>query len=194
MEAKSDKRLRIGGWLLSFPILLCLTAGAARSEGLYTRTDELLCGDTKVQAFTTCTEETDPHIPICTEQHFLFINEQAGTSVKVRASGRRTIAEPIKPRGTMMILDGLAWEWACVKGKAGLYVIIDYGTEGNCETCEWAEVFDLKGRKVLTDKSDKASRTARERERFSKKYDSLGLPNPWPFDAFTPIKLLKKDK
>ena len=44
MKAKDDNRLRIVGWLISFSILLALTNGIARGEGLYTRTDELSCG------------------------------------------------------------------------------------------------------------------------------------------------------
>jgi hypothetical protein len=79
-------------------------------------------------------------------------------------------------------------------GKAGPYIIINYSTAGTCGACEWSEVFDLKGKKVLTDKSDNDPPTNRQIERFNKKWDSLGLPNPWPEKAFIDIKLQKKDR
>jgi len=73
------------------PLLLFLTlslfAAVARGEELYTRVDELMCGDAKVQAVTTCTLEPIGYFPDCTEQHFLFSNRRAGTSVRVKASG-----------------------------------------------------------------------------------------------------------
>jgi len=176
--------------LPSFVILFLLLVSVASGEELYTRTDELSCGDAKVQAVTTCTEETNPYFPRCTGQHFIFSNQRGRTSVRVKASG-----EPGDDRiGTMPALGGLAGNWACVKGKAGLYILIDYWTGGNCETCEWCEVFDLKGRKVLTDKTDKYVKTDREMVRFNKKWDSLGLPDPWPEDSFISIKVLKTDR
>jgi hypothetical protein len=194
MEAERDMRFR-GAWaFVSFSIFFLLVSTAACGEELYTRKDELQCGDVLVRAFTTCTEETDLPLPNCTEQHFIFSNQRTGTLVKIRASGKRSVAEPIEPTGTMMILDGLAGDWACVKGKSALYVILRYGNGGNCGPCEWYEVLDLKGRKLLTDKKKGEPIADRKTERFYKKWDSLGLPNPWPWSSFSSIKLQKTDK
>ena len=89
MGAGHDVRFR-GVWVFGFLSVLLIFITPAQGAGpkLYTRTDEMWCGDTKVQAFTTCTDGTVRPIPDCTEQHFLFSNKRAGTSVKIRASGR----------------------------------------------------------------------------------------------------------
>jgi len=81
-----------------------------------------------------------------------------------------------------------------VRGKAGLYVVINYWTGGNCGTCEWSEAFDLKGRRLFTDKAENELAMGRIARRFDRKWDSLGLPNPWPRNSFTRIKVLKMDK
>ncbi len=186
MDAKEVTRPKAAVPLLSFLILCVLLSTTPLAAELYTRTDELSCGDAKVQAVTTCITEPNPHFPECTEQHFLFSNPKAGISVRIRASG-----EPADERTAgMTILGGLAGDWACVKGKAGLYVVIGYWTGG---ICEWDEVFDLKGRRVLAEKGD-CRPTDRETIRFNKKWDSLGLPNPWPWNSFTNIRVLKTDK
>jgi hypothetical protein len=187
MEAGRDVWFK-GAWALAFfSILLLFMSTAVSGEGLYTRKDELQCGDVLVQAFTTCTQEPVALLPDCTEQHFIFSNQRTGTSVRIKASGEKA-EEQI---GTMKILSGLAGDWACIQGKAGLYVILNYWTGGNCGPCEWSEVFDLKGRRLAT---DRGAKTEANNGRFKKKWDALGLPQPWPRNSFTSIKVLKTDK
>jgi hypothetical protein len=82
-------------------------------------------------------------------------------------------------------LDALAWRWACVKGKTGSYVIIDYATGGNCRTCEWIEIFDTKGRRL---EQDGPNKTTPSISRFLRKWESLGLPETLPEDAYFVIK------
>lgn len=173
--------------------LLFSTASAPAATTLYTQTDELACGDTRVKVFTTCTigDIEDPQE--CTKQYFLFTDQRTGTELKVKASGRPS-SDPIEPGSKTKILDGLAWRWGCVRGKAGQYIMIDYGTGGNCETCEWVDIFDLNGRKVLTDRSDKDRRTDREIRRFRKKWKALGLPDRWPGDSLVRITTKRTDR
>ena len=83
MEVRRDMRFLAAGWLLYFSILF-LFATPLCAEELYTRTDELSCGNTVVQAFTTCTEDShDPKTAVCTDQHFVFINKKTGAADKV---------------------------------------------------------------------------------------------------------------
>lgn len=157
-------------------LLLLISITPVHATDLHTRTDELMCGGTKLSVYTTCIEETTEG-PQCTEQRFIFLDRKTGASAKAEGPGRRTIEAPIEPKGHVWFLDRVASAWGCFRGKGGPYVVTYGGNGGNCETCEWWEVFDLKGRKLLTDKSDKARRTDRERERFDKKWESLGLPS-----------------
>ncbi len=84
-------RFRAVGWLLYFSIFFLFTT-PLRAEELYTRTDELSCGNTVVQAFTTCTEDShDLDTAMCTDQHFLFINKATGASVRLEGSGDPTV-------------------------------------------------------------------------------------------------------
>jgi len=92
MEGKGDKRFRAAALFFSFSILYLLMSDIASGEGLYTRMDELSWGNTVVQAYTTCTEDShDDDTAVCTEQHFLFINKKTGTAVKVDASGKPVV-------------------------------------------------------------------------------------------------------
>jgi hypothetical protein len=187
MEAGRDMRFRRVWAFASFSILFLFLCTAASGEGLDTRKDELQCGDVLVQAFTTCTREEVILFPDCTEQHFIFSNQRTGTSVRIKGSEEKA-EEQI---GTLKILSGLAGDWACIRGKAGLYVILNYWTGGNCGPCEWSEFFDLKGRRLAT---DKGAKTEANNGQFKKKWDALGLPQPWPRNSFTSIKVLKTDK
>jgi hypothetical protein len=195
MEAGRDVIFRGVGISVSILVLFLVFVTFALGAGpkLHMQIDELSCGDVRVRAFTTCTKETGGPIPDCTEQHFLFSNQRTGISVRIPASGRLILPDSDEPKETMKILNGVAASWACVRGKAGPYVIMNYYTGGTCETCEWSEVFDANGRRLLTDKSDKDP-TDKEVKRFNKKWDSLGLPNPWPWNSFTLIKLQDTDK
>ena len=112
MDAKRNEGFRVAGWLVSFSILLALMGGAARGEGLYTREDELSCGNTVVQAFTTCTEDSrDVDTAVCTEQHFLFTDKETGASVRVQGPGK-----PVADRDAG---EGKMWG-ATVRGGMGL--------------------------------------------------------------------------
>jgi hypothetical protein len=175
--------------LLLFLTLPLIVSGVACGEGFYTRTDELSCGNTKVRAFTTCAGNSDPR-GSCTEQHFVFSDETTGAFVKVPASGETAAGANFEGRMGVWLY-GVAWQWACLKGKTGAYVVMTYANGGNCDTCEWVEIFDLKGRRLATDGGPKTNANI---ARFNKTWGSLGLPRLWPEKAFANIKLRKNDR
>jgi hypothetical protein len=83
------------------------------------------CVSALVQAFTTCTEDSDEvSYAECTEQHFLFLNRTTGVAVRVKASGHPVVHRDPEGSRTGVWLDGLAGDWACMNGKAGSYVVI----------------------------------------------------------------------
>ncbi len=183
MEIGHNVRFR-GVWAFGFLSVFLIFISPVHGEGLYTQTDELSCGDVKVQAFTTCTScstvLTDSE---CTEQHFLFINSNEEMSRKVTASGQ--LKERYAAHGKKMgkWLDALAGAWACLRGRHGSFVIIGYANGGNCPHCEWYEIFDLKGHMLASSRvPTTATKKGEERIRdaFGRKYNALGLPMPWP--------------
>lgn len=170
-------------------VLLILSGFVPLSWGaepaFQTATDELSCGEVKVKVVTTCTDERSPQ-PDCIRQHFVFSNQETGASVKVQGSGRLVKGDPPE---NFASLDALAVHWACVKGKAGPYVLIDYSTGGRCDSCQWHELFDLKGKRLAT---SQVVDPYGPDTRFTKKWDSLGLPEPWPGKE-SRIKLRRKN-
>jgi len=209
MEAKSDKRLRIAGWLLSFPILLTLTTGAARAERLYTRMDELSCGDARVQAFTTCTEDShDIDTAVCTDQYFVFIDKRTNAAIKVDASGKPIVYREAAPGQIEIWYDALARDWACLESRTGPLVYLMYGMtwdqgEGDAD---WEELLDLKGKRLASARKipiNRWSGSIKAYERYEEKilgpffkvWNSKDLPvHPAPLDAFDPIQIFKTDR
>ncbi len=192
MDAMEAVRFRIVGAVLSFSILFLFIGAAARGEEFFTRTDELSCGGTRVQTVATCAAESED-FPVCIDQHFVFFDKTTGTTVRVKASGDPFVDHEYVGKKTIYTtwLWGLARGWACIKGEAGPYIVLEYTKGGTCDTCKWYEVFDENGRKLA---SDKGAGTDNDIKRFDKTLNSLGLPRPWPRDSFIPIKLLNKDE
>jgi hypothetical protein len=192
MEARRDMRFRAVGWLLYFSILFLFTTPLCAEE-LFTRTDELSCGNTVVQAFTTCTEDShDVDTAVCMEQHFLFTDKKTGASVRLEGSG-----DPIVDRGfaggkTRILYNGLTRNWACLTGRAGFYVYVRVTRRIPTDTgYTWDELWDLRGRRLASTKGD----SDKIWKRFYRIWDSKDLPtHPLPDYAFVPIQLFKTDR
>jgi len=209
MDAKSRKRFRVVRWVLFFSTLLALTGGTVRGEELYTRTDELSCGNTVMRAYTTCTEDShDLDTAVCTDQHFLFINKKAGAVVKVDASGK-----PIADRGLAggkigIRYDALARDWACLESGAGSFVYLNYTQKAEPRDGDptWEELLDLKGKRLATGRMTPFSRWHSTRKtwnrtsdeinaKFNKVFHSKGFRgHPAPIDEFEPLQIFKTDR
>ena len=63
----------------------------------------------------------------------------------------------------------LAGSWGCAAGKSQEYLLVNFFNGGNCEQCERFEIVDLKGQRLTPDGKN-----------FSRKYERLGLPKPFP--------------
>ncbi len=196
MDATGDVRSGMARGFAGFSIFFFLFMGApADGKGLYTRTDQLSCGNTSVRAFTTCTEESeDVPTAACTEQHFLFRNETTGVFVKVEASGKPVHGRNRKGGGMRTRLRGLAVDWACLDWGSGSYVVIMYAICGpeTRDNRPWDEIFDLKSRRLA---SSEGPDERKAWEKFRKKWNSLDLPpGQWPIDEFISIQLFKTDR
>ncbi len=183
------------GIFLLASIILFPTNGVAKTK-FYSRTDELLCGATKVQAITTCTEDSvRPYPKKCTDQHFIFINKMTGKVVNVKGSSEYNANfDEVDEYGKKINkwISAWAYSWACVKGCKGSYIIIMYsaGGSGNCEGCEWAEIYNLNGKLLISDKGKPREKKNKE---FKEVYKDLGLPIKWPHSSFSYIKQLRKE-
>ena len=180
-----------------FSILVLFMGAAAHGQDLYTRTGELSCGNTKVQAFTTCTEDSDDVFGGgCTEQHFLFLNRTTGAKVKVNASGHLVIHRDPEGNRVGVWLDGFSGDWACVKGKAGSYVVVRHEIADTEVGYPRYEIFDVNGRKLASDRDiryRKDTKAENINTGFERTWHSLGLP-AWPWASFVSIQYFKKDR
>jgi hypothetical protein len=152
-------------------------------------TDELSCGQATVRAVSTCAEGQED-TPACTDQHFFITDKTTKTTARLKTSGD-PITERLPDDTSRTWLWGLARKWACMKGTAGSYMVLEYTKGGTCETCIWHDIYDLKGNRIA---SDKKNRTERDLETFRKEWDSLGLPHYWPWNSYVEIKLFKGAK
>ncbi|MEK6857926.1 MAG: hypothetical protein AABX39_05045 [Nanoarchaeota archaeon] len=104
----------------------------------YSVTDELVCGNVRVEAVSTCAEEADfPNGP-CINQKIFFIGKD---------DNKKLVKDLIDNE----ILSDMANSWGCVKDKKNKkYIAIGYGTGGNCTFCEWSEIYDLEGELLIS--------------------------------------------
>ncbi len=173
-------------------------SGTVNGKERFANVDEMECSDTVIKVSTECPSGNRPgSVFECTRQDLVFLNRKTGASTKVDCSG-----EPVRdpgPGGELSgnYLDALAVSWACVKGGIEWYLLVRYTTFGTCEDCEWTEIYSLKGYRLAADRTHHGQ-TGTERDRliveFRKACSHLGLPAPWPRDAFKRIRLLKPSK
>lgn len=111
----------------------------------YSVTDELVCRDVRIKAITECAEALDTPSGACINQKiFLVSKENKGKLVKDLIDDKSNIDNEV--------LNGKAISWGCVKDKENRkYIAISYGTGGHCSFCEWAEIYDLQGKLLITD-------------------------------------------
>jgi len=194
MKAKFIERH--AGIVFVLVLFSCVLTGTVNGKDLFTSVDEIECSDSVVKVFTECPPE-DNIIPLseCARQHFVFLNKTTGTSVEVECSGKNVAHSGPDGRSMGNYLDALAVSWACVRGTKGSYLLVTYQSGGT--QVEWVEIYSLEGRCLASDRircERTDSRGRRRINRFEETYRRLGLPAPWPHDAFKHIRLFKTDK
>lgn len=179
-------------------LFLCVFSGNVNGESLFSSIDEMACSDVVVKAFTTCPSDNKViSLSECTEQHFVFSNKRTGKSTEVKCHGETAAHFGPDGRSLGNYLDALAYSWACVEGMSGRYLLVLYTTGGTCDGCEWAEIYSLQGGRLAANKiqsKKKDAKTYNPLEKFKETYKRLGLPEPWPRDAFKDIKLFRADR
>lgn len=164
MNDLSTAKTSIAVVLLSFG-LLC--TGLAQGGQSYSKTAELLCNEIKISVKTSCSDDSSPVYPKCQSQTFAFINAKTSKVVPQRSEQATTVNV-----SGVKVIDGLAESWACLKGKYRTYLVARYYNGGNCDECEWVEIYDLAG-KHLTPNSRK------DHSVFDARLVELGLSEDW---------------
>jgi hypothetical protein len=176
-------------FLLVNMIILPIKTGAYAQQP-YTKKVELICDNAKVELITNCNDDTIPSFPECTEQFFVFTDLKTGESITKRASGSIKLVKDATGRPIRKCLDALATSWACVKGETQLYLLVGYYTGGNCNECEWFEIYEPNGKSL----SESRGKNIKEyKEEFKRTYNHFGLPKTWPTSSFIYIKLSRNN-
>ena len=130
--------------LLATSVLLVFSWNASYAQdSAYKST--LFCETTEITIATTCLTDSRPRFPNCQNQRIAFKDIRTGRIKIVNGSGELVVD---KFRTGGMTLDGLAGGWACVKGTTKSYLVLEYFNGGNCDECEWYEIFAADGRKM----------------------------------------------
>jgi hypothetical protein len=139
------------------------------TQAAYAKKSQLTCKDVNVVLTTNCVSENGRNVPDCQKQQFSFGNLKTGQIRIVEASGKLMIRDAATAKAT---IDGLASSWACIKGHADSYVVVGYYNGGNCEQCEWYEIYSKEGQALTPNaRTDKIS--------FTKAAEQLGLNENW---------------
>lgn len=135
------------------------------------------CDSIELKVITHCLENTQLS-PACisSEQHFIFKDKKNGTEIKKQSSSPKFkgsqyvfLEEYKNIIGDKPILQYLATSIACFKGKEDHYLEVGYYRGGNCDQCEYSELYDFKGNIIATDKG-KLQYHWKEKEKISGSY------------------------
>ena len=132
------------------------TAPAASAPIDYAKHAVLDCDDRKVVLDATCSNVYGPALMACSRQSLAFQESTAGREV-----GKRDFAV-VKGDGDMpAMVEEKIGALTCTRTPSGeRYVVADMFNGGNCEQCEWHDVYDWQGKLVGSDRGKTDQRVA----------------------------------
>jgi hypothetical protein len=142
--------------------------------------NEISCDDAKVTIISDCDKyEPLSYFPHCNRQNINIV--KAGIDKTVKASGKLTSVRDGKGRIIGRWLGAVISEVACAKGDQKHYLLVGYYNGGNCEKCEWYELYDLNGIRLA------GGNSRNEKKNFAATYKKIGMPQEWPSSLFKGI-------
>jgi hypothetical protein len=109
---------------------------------------ELACDDRKIVLDATCSNVYGPELMACTRQSLTFLDSASG-----RETGKRDYTVAKGDGDGPPMIDEKVGALTCTHTASGeRYVVADMFNGGNCEQCEWHEVYDWQGKLVGSDR------------------------------------------
>jgi hypothetical protein len=109
---------------------------------------ELVCDDRKIVLDATCSNVYGPELMACTRQSLTFLDSAAG-----RETGKRDFAAAKGEGDDAPMIEEKVGALTCTRTASGeRYVVADMFNGGNCEQCEWHDVYDWQGQLVGSDR------------------------------------------
>ena len=123
-------------------------APAASAPIDYARHAALDCDDRKIVLDATCSNVYGPELMACTRQSLTFLDSAAG-----REAGRRDFAAAQGEGDEPPMVEEKVGALTCTRTASGeRYVVADMFNGGNCDACEWHDVYDWQGKLVGSDR------------------------------------------
>jgi hypothetical protein len=172
-----NKNRKIFGSFAMAIFIFAVTPSICSAGNIQQIKNEYLCDDTKVTIISDCDrDELPPYFPSCNKQSIMFSRQ--GKDITVKASGKLTSVRDGKGRVIGKWLDAVISSVACVQGKNKHYLLLSYYTGGNCEQCEWYDIYDLNGSRLAggSSRNDKRKTNAT--------YKKLEMPKEWSWSLF----------
>lgn len=119
--------------LIALPCAVAAAPALAKSETLQ-------CGDRKIVLEASCFDLYGPRMLACSSQRLTISDSATGKVLSVRDF------KPMKRKGEPDVVPEQFGEIACVTTRSNTrYIVADMASGGNCEQCEWNEVYDWNG-------------------------------------------------
>ncbi|MFS2024564.1 hypothetical protein [Massilia sp. CT11-137] len=123
-------------------------AAAASAPIEHAQHAELVCDDRKIVLDATCSNMYGPELMACTRQSLTFLDSAAG-----REAGKRDFAAAKGEGDDPPVIEEKVGALTCTRTASGeRYVVADMFNGGNCEQCEWHDVYDWQGKLVGSDR------------------------------------------
>jgi hypothetical protein len=137
---------------------------------------ELVCGDVKALAVRIRSEEDSFPLLEAVDQRIYFINKTGRIKLVKDSWDYDLKRNRINSSG--YIYPAVSWD--CTRDKRGKpYIIIFSWSGGNYRGAECTEIYDLDGRLVASNYSEKIKNFRRNHDLFDKKIEKLGIRYDW---------------
>ena len=124
------------------------SAPAASAPVEYAKHAVLDCDDRKIVLDATCSNVYSPVLMACSRQSLAFQDSAAGREV-----GKRDFAVVKGDGDTPAMVEEKVGALTCTRSASGeRHVVADMFNGGNCEQCEWHDVYDWQGKLVGSDR------------------------------------------
>jgi hypothetical protein len=126
-------------------------APAAAGPRAESKKATLDCDDRTVVLEATCVDLYGPQMLACTKQSLAVVEHASSATQSVRAFATHPGTD-----GDPATVEEKIGALACVRGADnGRYIVADLFNGGNCEQCEWHELYDWNGKLVGSDRDRK---------------------------------------
>ena len=119
------------------------------------KSSSTVCDDRKIVIEASCLDLYGPRMLACTSQSIKVFEDGTG-----KLLGTKNF-EPVKGDSAPAVIDEKIGEMTCVKAKTGeKFIVTNMSNGGNCEECEWHELYSWDGAYLGSDRDRKVKNAA----------------------------------